>query len=148
MLSLEGITVSYGARIVVRDLSLSVGDGEVVALVGANGAGKSSTLKAIVGLADTPRGSISLAHRRLDRLPSHVRIASGLGLSPEGRQVFPDMTVEENLRTAEAAKGTDRAERLGEMLRLFPRLEERRNQRAGTMSGGEQQMLAIARALM
>jgi branched-chain amino acid transport system ATP-binding protein len=148
MLSLEGISVGYGARIVVRDLSMSVGDGEVVALVGANGAGKSSALKAIVGLADTPRGSIYLGGRRLDGLPSHIRIASGLGLSPEGRQVFPEMTVEENLRTAEAAKGDDRAGRLGEMLRLFPRLEERRHQRAETLSGGEQQMLAIARALM
>src|SRR4051812_33400970 len=114
MLSLEGLCVAYGARPVVRDLSMNVRDGEVVALVGANGAGKSSTLKAIVGLAEAPSGSISLGGKRLDRLPSHGRIAAGLGLSPEGRQVFPDMTVEENLRTAESAKSDDRARRLAE----------------------------------
>jgi branched-chain amino acid transport system ATP-binding protein len=146
MLALESISVRYGSRTAVRGLSLTVAEGEAVALVGANGAGKSSILKAILGLAELASGHIVLDGRRLDTLPTHVRIAAGIGLSPEGRRVFSDMTVEENLETARPGNGS--ISRLREMLALFPVLEERRRQRAGTLSGGEQQMFAIARALM
>lgn len=148
MLQLDGLSVHYGPVRAVSDLSLVVKGGEVVALVGANGAGKSSTLHAVLGMAKSI-GAIRLDGVDISKQAVHQRIESGLALSPEGRHVFPEMTVRENLelgavrRTAGAVK-----ELVEEMMTIFPRLRERISQRAGSMSGGEQQMLAIARALM
>ncbi|WP_022720431.1 ABC transporter ATP-binding protein [Rhodopseudomonas sp. B29] len=148
MLQLDGVGVHYGPIRAVSDLSLVVKSGEVVALVGANGAGKSSTLHAVLGMAKSS-GAIMLDGHDISKWAVHHRIENGLALSPEGRHVFPEMSVLENLelgtvrRTAGVAK-----ELIEEMLTIFPRLRERIDQRAGSMSGGEQQMLAIARALM
>lgn len=148
MLQLDGLSVHYGPVRAVSDLSLVVKGGEVVALVGANGAGKSATLHAVLGMAKSI-GTIRLDGMDISKQAVHQRIESGLALSPEGRHVFPEMTVRENLelgavrRTAGAVK-----ELVEEMMTIFPRLRERISQRAGSMSGGEQQMLAIARALM
>ncbi|MBO4226837.1 ABC transporter ATP-binding protein [Bradyrhizobium neotropicale] len=148
MLRLDGVEVSYGAVRAVSDLSLDVAPGEVVALVGANGAGKSSTLKAILGLVKAS-GHIRLDGEDVSGKPAHLRVAAGLALSPEGRHVFPQMSVRENLElgTVKRTSGATK-ELLEEMMTIFPRLRERIRQRAGSMSGGEQQMLAIARALM
>jgi len=149
MLELDKISVAYGPVRAVERLSLTVAAGEVVALVGANGAGKSSTLKAIAGMAPLVAGRILLDGRRVDALPAHQRPAAGIALSPEGRQVFGDMSVLDNLEMgATGARREGVAGRIEEMFGLFPRLRERTAQAAGTLSGGEQQMLAIARALM
>ena len=149
MLELDKLSVSYGPVRAVESLSLTVAAGEVVALVGANGAGKSSTLKAIAGMAPLVGGSILLGGRRVDALPAHQRPVAGIALSPEGRQVFGDMSVRDNLEMGATGAGREGvAGRIEEMFGLFPRLRERTAQAAGTLSGGEQQMLAIARALM
>lgn len=148
MLSLENCSIHYGSATAVAGASFSVGAGEIVALVGANGAGKSSIIKAIAGLVKAA-GSVLLDGQRIDGLPSHKRIASGIGVSPEGRHVFTAMTVRDNLDLG--YPGRDKTEldsRVERMYGLFPKLGERRTQLAGSMSGGEQQMLAIARALM
>ena len=147
-LRLENVAIRYGAVQAVHGMSLSVNAGEVLALVGANGAGKSSILKGILGIAPAT-GSMTLEGRQLESLPTHERVAAGIALSPEGRHVFGGMSVEENLDLG--ALGRDAASVAAlkrDMFELFPRLAERRPQRAGSMSGGEQQMLAIARALM
>jgi len=149
MLELQDLCVAYGPVRAVEGLRLQVGAGEVVALVGANGAGKSSTLKAIAGMAPVEQGRILLGQQRIDTLPAHRRPDAGIALSPEGRQVFPDMSVLENLEMGATGAGRKGAgERIEELFVLFPRLRERTAQAAGTLSGGEQQMLAIARALM
>jgi branched-chain amino acid transport system ATP-binding protein len=149
MLELNDISVAYGPVRAVEGLSLTVAAGEVVALVGANGAGKSSTLKAVAGMAPLVAGSVLLNGRRVDALPAHQRPAAGIALSPEGRQVFGDMSVLDNLQMGATGAGRDGISgRIEEMFGLFPRLRERTAQAAGTLSGGEQQMLAIARALM
>ena len=149
MLELQELSVSYGPVRAVERLSLTVNAGEVVALVGANGAGKSSTLKAIAGMAMVAHGHILIDQMRIDTLPAHRRTGAGIALSPEGRQVFPDMNVLENLEMGTAGTGRNGVgARIEEMFTLFPRLRERAAQAAGTLSGGEQQMLAIARALM
>ena len=149
MLELQELSVSYGPVRAVERLSLTVNAGEVVALVGANGAGKSSTLKAIAGMAMVAHGHILIDQMRIDTLPAHRRPDAGIALSPEGRQVFPDMNVLENLEMGTAGTGRNGVgARIEEMFTLFPRLRERAAQAAGTLSGGEQQMLAIARALM
>ena len=148
MLAVENIEVRYGQAIAVSGVSLSVGPGAWVALIGANGAGKTSLLRAIVGL--TPHaGRTRLDGEDVSRLPAWERQWRGIGYVPEGRQIFPQMTVEENLRVggfvksdAEVRRGIERA------YSLFPRLAERRGQLAATLSGGEQQMLALTRALM
>ena len=149
LLSVTGLKVAYGGIQAVRGIDFEVDQGELVCLIGANGAGKSSTLKGIMGLAH-PKGEIHFAGERLHRLPTHAIAARGLALVPEGRGIFGRLTVAENLdmgayiRTDKAGIQAD----LGRAYDLFPRLAERRNQLAGTLSGGEQQMLAIARALM
>ncbi len=150
LLEVRDLEVRYGGIQAVRGISLSVGEGELVSLIGANGAGKTSTLGAIGGLLKPAAGSLRYAGEDLLRLPAHERVARGLALVPEGRGIFPRLTVLENLQMgAYSRRDRDgiRAD-LDRMLALFPRLAERRLQLAGTLSGGEQQMLAIARALM
>jgi branched-chain amino acid transport system ATP-binding protein len=147
MLEVEALSVRYGSVAAVRSVSFKAAAGEVVALIGANGAGKSSILKGILGLTVTTVGLLTVAGRSLANLVTHQRVAAGVALSPEGRHIFPQMTVRDNLELGLRIAGDfDRLSQ--DMFELFPRLAERRDQMAGSMSGGEQQMLAIARALM
>jgi branched-chain amino acid transport system ATP-binding protein len=150
LLRVDRIEVAYGDLTAIREVSLEVGAGEAVALIGANGAGKTTTLRAISGLLALRRGRIELEGRRLDGLSPAQIVARGIAHVPEGRQLFPTMTVLENLelgaRTRTAREGA--AETLRRVFDLFPRLRERRTQLAGTLSGGEQQMCAIGRGLM
>jgi branched-chain amino acid transport system ATP-binding protein len=150
LLRLEGLEVGYGALTAVREVSLEVRVGEVVALIGANGAGKTTTLKAITGLLPLRRGAITLEGERLDGLSPARVVARGIAHVPEGRQLFPTMTVRENLElgAAGAAARARRDDTLDRVFALFPRLAERARQLAGTLSGGEQQMCAIGRGLM
>ena len=149
MLVLEGVQAAYGQSQVLFDIGLSIEAGEVVTLLGRNGMGKTTTIRAIMGLTPPSAGSIRLNGREIAGLAPEKIARRGIGLVPEGRRVFPTLTVQENL-VATAASGADRADpwSLDRIYQLFPRLQERRKQRAGTLSGGEQQMLAIGRALM
>ena len=150
MLELSGVNVHYGKIHVLRDVSLRVETGEVAALIGPNAAGKTTTLRALVGLKDCTSGVIRFETQPIQRLPTSDRIRLGITLVPEGRQVFPKFSVIENLRIG-AFQRADR-DRLDAdfetVFAIFPKLAERRHQKAGLMSGGEQQMLAIARGLM
>jgi branched-chain amino acid transport system ATP-binding protein len=151
LLRVEGIEVGYGDLTAVRDVSFEVRAREAVALVGSNGAGKTTTLRAVSGLLPLRRGRILLEDERIDGLPSARVVARGIAHVPEGRQLFPTMTVRENLELGAAASRAGRvrqAETRDWVLELFPRLRERSGQLAGTLSGGEQQMCAIARGLM
>lgn len=151
MLKLESVSVSYGAIRAVSDVTIEVAKGEVVTIIGANGAGKSTLLKSIVGLEPVVHGRVVLDGADITTIPAHRRTALGVALSPEGRGVFPDQTVRDNLLLgAYSRKGgaAPTRELVTRFFDLFPRLGERRDQFAGTLSGGEQQMLAIARALM
>jgi len=150
LLRVDGIEVAYGDLIAVRAASLEIHPGEIVALIGSNGAGKTTTLRAISGLLALRGGSIDFAGQRITGLLPVRVVARGIAHVPEGRQLFPSMTVQENLelgaRTPESR--ARRGDTLAEVFALFPRLAERRRQLAGTLSGGEQQMTAIGRALM
>ena len=150
LLRLDGIEVGYGALTAVREVSLEVNVGETVALIGSNGAGKTTTLKAITGLLPLRRGTVALDGERLDGLSPARVVGRGIAHVPEGRQLFPTMTVRENLELGAAgpAARAKRADTLEWVFRLFPRLAERTRQLAGTLSGGEQQMCAIGRGLM
>lgn len=150
LLELNELHVSYGAITALKGITLSVGKGEVVALIGANGAGKTSTLRAVSGLVKPQKGTISLSGTSLVGLKANHVVAKGLAHAPEGRGIFPNLTVQENLDLgAWLRKDTaDIQKDLEKCFGLFPRLKERREQLAGTLSGGEQQMLAISRALM
>ena len=150
MLDITALDVRYGDLQALWGVDLKVGSGRIAALIGANGAGKSTTLKAVCGLLPLAGGRIMLEGRRLDREPAHGRVELGVCLVPEGRRVFPEMTVRENLEMgAYAAPARPRRrESLARVLDLFPLLGERSGQLAGTLSGGQQQMLAIGRALM
>jgi branched-chain amino acid transport system ATP-binding protein len=149
MLTLEGVEGGYGSSRVLFGLSMSAGAGEVVSLIGRNGMGKTTTVRAIMGLNRLTGGSIAFGGHSLAGLAPHARAQLGLGLVPEGRRVFPSLTVEENLvATARAATQAAGAWTLDRVVGLFPRLGERRRQSARTLSGGEQQMLAVGRALM
>jgi branched-chain amino acid transport system ATP-binding protein len=151
MLKLESVNVSYGAIQAVRDVSIEVPSGEVVTIIGANGAGKSTLLKSIVGLEPVGRGRVVLDGHDITQTPAHRRTGMGVALSPEGRGVFGDQSVRDNLLLGAYSKKNNslRSERkIDEFFKMFPRLKERQEQFAGTLSGGEQQMLAIARALM
>lgn len=151
MLKLESVQISYGAIQAVKGVSLEVKAGEIVTIIGANGAGKSTLLRGIVGLEPLQSGRIYIDGKDCTAVPPHKRVGLGVALSPEGRGVFPDQTVRENLllgaysRQGNLARTRVLIEREFER---FPRLKERANQLAGTLSGGEQQMLAISRALM
>jgi branched-chain amino acid transport system ATP-binding protein len=150
MLVLDRVETYYGTIQALKGISIEVHDGEIVTLLGANGAGKSTTLRSINGLNHPRRGTIRFLGNDISRTPAHEIVRRGVSQSPEGRKLFPRMTVVENLEMG-AFQRHDRSEIKEDMDRvfsLFPRLAERRSQRAGTMSGGEQQMLAIGRALM
>jgi len=150
LLEVRDLVIRYGAVEAVKGISFTVGEGEVVTLVGSNGAGKTTTLRAISGLVPVAAGSISFDGARLDGVPAHRLAAMGIGHSPEGRHVFARMSVEENLLLGAFSRGrgakTD--DDLARVFEMFPILGERRKQPAGLFSGGEQQMLAMGRALM
>ena len=150
MIELKDVSSSYGRVPAIGDITINVGEGEAVGLLGANGAGKSTTLRAISGLVKLTSGIITFLGQNLASLPPHKITELGIAHVPEGRQVFPEMTVNENLEIGSYAPRAkaDRARSLDLVYGIFPRLAERRKQLAGTMSGGEQQMLAIARALL
>lgn len=145
---ISSLSVSYGAVQALRDVSLKMEEGECVALVGANGAGKTTLTKAVLGLIKPKCGKIHFKGREISAFPTEKIVSSGISLVPEGRKVFPEMTVEENLRLGGFLLKSGLQNELEKNFSLFPRLQERRNQPAGTLSGGEQQMLAIARSLM
>jgi branched-chain amino acid transport system ATP-binding protein len=148
LLEVKGLEVHYGGIRAVKGIDFAVGEGELVCLIGANGAGKTSTLKAICGL-HARAGRVTYAGGALEGLPVHELPRRGLVMVPEGRGVFPQLTVEENLAMgAFARRDADVKEDVARQYAAFPRLKERRRQTAGTLSGGEQQMLALARALM
>jgi branched-chain amino acid transport system ATP-binding protein len=150
LLEVENLTARYGRITAIEGISLTVNEGEIVTLIGANGAGKTTTLRSISGLVRAAEGTIRFDGRDISRLAANEIVRAGIGHSPEGRRVFPRMTVRENLelgaytRNAKAEIAAD----MERVLVIFPRLKERFEQKAGTMSGGEQQMLAIGRALM
>jgi branched-chain amino acid transport system ATP-binding protein len=148
-LEVRDLTVTYGEILGVRDLDLAVAQGEIVALVGANGAGKSTTLKAIMGMVAPARGSIIVNGENVTGQPPHTAARRGLALVPEGRRIFSRMTVRENLQVGGVTRPRREMPKLmDDVFALFPRMKERQQQLAGTLSGGEQQMLAIGRALM
>lgn len=148
LLELQGVSAAYGAVKALHEVSLRVDPGQVVTLIGANGAGKSTCLKVITGLLPASQGQVLWLGRDLAALPAHKRVGEGMAMSPEGRQVFPRMTVLENLEMGAFTRNDDIKSDLERVFQLFPILKERIAQAAGTLSGGEQQMLAIGRALM
>jgi branched-chain amino acid transport system ATP-binding protein len=151
MLKLESVEISYGAIQAVRGVSLEVRAGEVVAIIGANGAGKSTLLKGIAGLEALRSGRVLIDAKDVSSVPAHKRVGLGVALSPEGRGVFPDQSIMDNLLLGAYQKKYDQtalSEKINQAFKLFPRLRERQDQLAGTLSGGEQQMLAMARAMM
>ncbi|EME65185.1 ABC transporter ATP-binding protein [Amycolatopsis decaplanina] len=148
LLEVQDINVHYGKIAALKGMSIEVGEGEVVSLIGANGAGKTTTLKTISGLRPLTSGRILFDGKDISKTPGHKRVELGIGQSPEGRGVFPGMTVQENLLMGAYTRKDDLKADLEEVYELFPRLNERKTQFGGTMSGGEQQMIAIGRALM
>jgi branched-chain amino acid transport system ATP-binding protein len=150
LLEVSDVRARYGAIEALKGVSLTVEEGEVVTLIGSNGAGKSTTLRSISGLTPASAGSVTFDGEDITRVPAHEIVVRGIALSPEGRHCFSRMTVRENLELGahRRAKGPEIGQDLDRVFELFPRLQERERQKAGTMSGGEQQMLAIGRALM
>lgn len=150
LLELKGLHAGYGDSVVLNGLNISVNHGEVVAILGANGAGKTTTMSVISGLLNPTAGEVLYEGRNLLEVPAHLRVEAGICLSPEGRQVFPNLSVEDNLVLGSYCPRSRarRKESLSEVYDLFPRLIDRRGQSAGLLSGGEQQMLAIGRAMM
>ncbi|OYX75893.1 MAG: ABC transporter ATP-binding protein [Rhizobiales bacterium 32-66-11] len=149
LLSLAGVKTFYGKIMALRGVDLEVNEGEIVTLIGANGAGKSTLMMTICGAPRAQEGTILFAGQDITRLPTHEIMRMNIAQSPEGRRIFPRMSVYENLQMGAALHGgVHFAQDLERMFEMFPRLKERLHQRGGTLSGGEQQMLAIARALM
>jgi branched-chain amino acid transport system ATP-binding protein len=151
LLAADGLELAYGELAVCRSISIEVSEGEIVALIGANGAGKSTTLRAIAGLLTPRGGAIRFAGQDITRVPSHERTHLGIALVPEGRHVFPFLTVRENLELGGFKSRRDHAKirrLIDGIFETFPRLRERSSQNAGTLSGGEQQMLVLGRAMM
>ena len=151
LLKVEGLELAYGEVAAVREISFEVAEGEIVTLIGANGAGKSTTMRGVAGSMMPRRGRILFEGRDVTRLPAHVRVAAGIALVPEGRRIFPALTVRENLEMGAFKYRKDRKKvdaLIERAIEAFPRLGERASQHAGTLSGGEQQMLALSRALM
>jgi len=149
LLEVTEVRARYGSIEALKGVSLKVGEGEVVTLIGSNGAGKSTTLRSISGLTPATAGKVVFDGEDITRVPAHDIVGRGIALSPEGRHTFPRMTVRDNLELgAYLRRGPEVSEDFDRVYSLFPRLKERERQKAGTMSGGEQQMLAIGRALM
>ena len=149
ILKVDDINVYYGAIHAIKGVSFEVNEGEVVTLIGANGAGKSTILKTVAGLLSSRTGSVQFMGMSLGGIPAHKIVPMGLALVPEGRQIFLQMTVEENLQMGAFTRpASEYDESIADVYQRFPRLKERQNQIAGTLSGGEQQMLAMGRALM
>ena len=149
ILKVDDINVYYGAIHAIKGVSFEVNEGEVVTLIGANGAGKSTILKTVAGLLSSRTGSVQFMGKGLGGIPAHKIVPMGLALVPEGRQIFLQMTVEENLQMGAFTRpASEYDESIADVYQRFPRLKERQNQIAGTLSGGEQQMLAMGRALM
>lgn len=149
ILKVDDINVYYGAIHAIKGVSFEVNEGEVVTLIGANGAGKSTILKTVAGLLSSRTGSVRFMGKDLGGIPAHKIVPMGLALVPEGRQIFLQMTVEENLQMGAFTRPADEYDAsIADVYQRFPRLKERQNQIAGTLSGGEQQMLAMGRALM
>ena len=151
MLQISNLSIYYGKSVALRSVTLEVREKEIVSLLGANGAGKSTTLRTISGLLTPRSGEVTFMGEKISGLPPHKVVRKGISHCPEGRRIFPDLSVYENLVMMGAYLRSDKkeiTESLENMYALFPRLKERRNQKGGTLSGGEQQMLAIGRALM
>ena len=150
MLEVKDLQVYYGVIQALKGISFEVNKGEVIALIGANGAGKTTTLQTLTGILSPKSGSIQFEGKEITKVPAHKIVEMGMAHVPEGRRVFADMTVYENLLMGAYTRKDKKEiqESLSMVYRRFPRLEERKNQRAGTLSGGEQQMLAMGRALM
>ena len=149
LLAVNDLNVYYGSIHAVKGVSFDVEEGEIVTLIGANGAGKSTTLNTVAGLLKPRTGSVEFSGESLVGIPAHKMVSKGIALCPEGRRVFQDLTVRENLDMGAFTRTDDEAKETRKMVyERFPRLHERRNQKAGTLSGGEQQMLAMGRALM
>lgn len=151
LFEIKNVELAYGQVAVCKDISLRLERGEIVALIGANGAGKSTTLRAIAGVLEPRRGTITFAGQDVTQMPSYERSKLGIALVPEGRHVFPFLTVRENLELGGFNVRNDRAkirQRMDGVFAMFPRLSERSSQNAGTLSGGEQQMLVLGRAMM
>ncbi len=149
LLEVRDIRTRYGAIEALKGISLTVDEGEVVTLIGSNGAGKTTTLRSISGLTPASAGTITFGGEEITHVPAHEIVSHGIALAPEGRHCFPRMTVRENLELgAHRRRGPEIAQDFDRVYELFPLLKERDRQKAGTMSGGEQQMLAIGRALM
>ncbi len=149
MLEVSNLTAGYGDIVAVRNFSFSVGAGEILALLGPNGAGKSSTLMSLMGLVEQKSGSIVMKGKEISKLPAEARINKGLAIVPEGRRIFSDLSVHENLIVGgHVVSGEVMSEGIDLVYRYFPQLAERKNQIAGSLSGGEQQMLAMGRALV
>ena len=148
LLELDDVHTYYGNIAALKGISIKVEEGEIVTLIGSNGAGKSTTLRSISGLSPPRQGSIHFDGKRIDHTAPHLMVRLGIGHVPEGRRIFPRMSVRENLTMGAYHRNDDIEGDLGRVYDLFPRLKEREKQKAGTMSGGEQQMLAIGRALM
>ncbi|MBK5204301.1 MAG: ABC transporter ATP-binding protein [Polaromonas sp.] len=150
MLKLNKVRAGYGDLQVLHEVGLEVESREIVCLIGANGAGKTTIMKTIMGLVRAQHGEVEFSGQRLDTLPAHKVPGCGIGLVPEGRMIFPEMTVHENLEVGSlgSVAKASRRETIEYVFDLFPKLKDRRNQGAGTLSGGEQQMLAIGRGLM
>jgi branched-chain amino acid transport system ATP-binding protein len=151
LLEMHNVHTYYGNIHALRGITLTVDEGEIVTLIGSNGAGKSTTLRTISGLLTPREGNVTFDGRRIDRVPAHALVNLGIAQSPEGRRIFPRLTVRENLEMGAYTRNTRDGEFEADLQRvfeLFPRLKERVQQKGGTLSGGEQQMLAIGRALM
>ncbi len=150
LLKIEDLHTNYGAIHALKGISLEVNEGEIVCLIGSNGAGKTTLVNSIVGIVKSSSGKITFDGKDITHVPAHAMTKAGIGISPEGREVFPELTVEENLRIgAFIVKDQNQIKESYERVyALFPRLKERTTQLAGTLSGGEQQMLAVGRALM
>ena len=147
-LVVEDLSVSYGSIRALWDVKMRVEADEIVSLIGANGAGKSTLLKSIIGLVRSQSGSVTFGNTRISNMRTHSIVVSGISYVPEGRRLFAGMSVKDNLRIGSPRKAKDFEERIGEVYKLFPALEARQKQNAATLSGGEQQMVAIGRAMM